>query len=143
MPLAIEFWSFSINPYEPPTTVNDFFGGFRWTIRVGVAEINEVCVSASLLKGVQTYVTDADGNRGPVQRGPAEFEVGQQELHAIRIEVDETGKVNAHVDGKQVGADLFPRLRRRIQYVIAGFVFIIAILATLGIVGGLLFAVRG
>ncbi|MDB4695194.1 hypothetical protein OAF47_01875 [bacterium] len=69
--------------------------------------------------------------------------MGQQELHAIRIEVDETGKVNADVDGKQLGADLFPRLRRRIQYFIAGFVFIIAILAPFGIVGGLLFAVRG
>lgn len=74
--------------------------------------------SGSLLKGIRTCVTDVDGNRGPVHRGQVDFEVGQQEIHLVRIEVDEAGKVNAYVDDMLVEANQFPELQARILKVI-------------------------
>ncbi len=131
-------WRLPINPYEPPTTVNDSFGGFLWSIRVGVETPQVVCVSGSLLKGIRTYVTDADGNRGPVHRGPVDFQVGQQEVHSVRIEVNEAGKANAYVDDVLVEANLFPELQDRIQKMIWAFVFVIAAITTFAMLGGVL-----
>jgi hypothetical protein len=125
-----------MNPYEPPTTASDYFGGFLWTIRIGVATPQVVCVSGSLLKGIRTYVTDADGNRGPVHRGPVDLEVGQQEVHSVRIQVDETGMVTAHVDGMMVDPNLFPKLQHRIQKIVWAFVFFVA----MGAMGAMLWA---
>ncbi len=132
-------WGPPINPYEPPTTVNDSFGGFLWSIRLGVETPQVVCVSGSLLKGIRTYVTDADGNRGPVHRGPVEFEVGQQQVHSIRIEVDEAGKVNAHVDDMLVESNLFPELQDRIQKFVWAFVFVISAITVCAMLGGVFY----
>ena len=96
-------------------------------------------MSGSLLKGIQTYVTDAEGNRGPVHRGPVELEVGQVEVHSIRIEVDEAGKVNAHVDDMLVEANLFPELQDRIRKVVWAFVFLMSAVATLATLGGVFY----
>lgn len=65
--------------------------------------------------GIRTYAVDVVGSRGPVHRGPVDFAVGQQEVHAILIEVDEAGKVHAQVDEAQVEANVFPVLQGRIQ----------------------------
>ena len=92
-----------------------------------------------MLKGIRTYVTDADGNRGPVHRGPADFKVGQQEVHSIRIEVDDSGKVRAHVDDMLVDANLFPKLQARIQIMIWGGVFFVSAVVMLALLGGLFY----
>ena len=96
-------------------------------------------MSGSLLKGIKTYVTDADGRRGPVHRGPVELEVGQQDVHSIRIEVDETGKVNAHVDDMLVEANLFPELQARITKMIWAFVFLMSVVAMFATLGGVFY----
>ena len=128
-----------VNPYEPPTTVNDSYGGFLWSIRLGVETPQVVSVSGSLLRGIRTYVTDADGNSGPVHRGPVEFEVGQQQVHSIRIEVDDAGKVNTHVDDTLVESNLFPELQDRIQKIVWAFVFVISAITLCAIFGGVFY----
>ncbi len=96
-------------------------------------------MSGSLLKGIRTYVTDADGNRGSVHRGPVEFEVGQQQVHSIRIEVDEAGKVNAHVDDMLVESNLFPELQDRIQKIVWAVVFVISAITVCAMLGGIFY----
>ena len=64
-----------------------------------------------------------------------DFEVGQQEVHSVRIEVDEAGKVNAYVDDMLVEANLFPGLQTRILKVIWDFVLLVSGLAMLGTIG--------
>lgn len=131
-----------MNPYEPPTTVNDLFGGFLWTLRVGSTNPDVVSVSGSLFKGIRTFITDAGGNRGPVYRGPVELEVGNQEVHALSIQVDETGKVTAHLDGALVDSNLFPGLQNRIQKLVWGFVLVLSALISIAILGGVLFFLK-
>lgn len=73
------------------------------------------------MRGIRAYLTDAAGNRGPVNRGAigSDSDVGQQEVQAILIEVHEAGKVNAHVDGTQVEANLLTELHSRIKELIS------------------------
>ena len=137
--LVVQNLVLQMNPYEPPTTVNDVFGGFLWTLRVGSSKPDVVSVSGSLLHGIRTFVTDADGNRGPVYRGPVELEVGSQEVHAISIRVDETGKVTAHLDGTLVDSNLFPELRSRIQKLVWSFALVFSTFIGIVMLGGVVY----
>ncbi len=126
-----------VNPYEPPTPVNDRISGAVRSFRVGVKEITTVFVEASVWTGIRTYARDVKSNLGPVHRGPCQFEVGKQERHEITIAVDGTGRVNAYVDGQLVEANLFASLRVRIFAIVAVFMIVICVLVLF--VGALLF----
>lgn len=128
-----------MNPYETPTTVNEFFGGCLWTMRVGATAPHVVSVHWSLWKGIRTFVTDAAGNRGPVYRGPVELEFGQREVHSVQIKVDEVGKVAAYVDGVSVDANLFPDLQDRIWKSVLAGVVVFATVLTIAVLGGLVY----
>ena len=126
-----------VNPYEPPTLVNDGISGAVRSFRVGVREITTVFVEASIWTGIRTYARDVDSDLGPVHRGPCQFEVGKRERHEITIAVDGTGRVNAYVDGQLVEANLFANLRVRIFAIVAVFMIVIFVLALF--IGALLF----
>ena len=126
-----------VNPYEPPTSVNDRISGAVRSFRVGEKEITTVFVEASVWTGIRTHARDVDSNLGPVHRGPCQFEVGKRERHEITIAVDGTGRVNAYVDGQLVEANLFASLRVRIFAIVAVFMIVICVLVLL--VGALLF----
>ena len=119
-----------VNPYEPPTSVNDRISGAVRSIQVGVNEITTVFVEASIWTGISTYARDVNSESGPVHRGPCQFQVGQREQHEIAIAVDGTGRVNAYVDGQLVEANLFARLRVRIFAIVAVFIIFVTVLAT-------------
>ena len=126
-----------VNPYEPPTSVNDRISGTVRSFQVGVKEITTVFVEASVWTGIRTYARDVESNSGPVHRGPCQFEVGKRERHEITITVDGTGRVNAYVDGQLVEANLFASLRVRIFAIVAVFMIVIGMLVLF--VGALLF----
>ena len=126
-----------VNPYEPPTSVNDRISGAVRSFRVGVKEITTVFVEASVWTGIRTYARDVERNLGTVHRGPCQFEVGKRERHEITMAVDGTGRVNAYVDGQLVEANLFASLRVRIFGIVAVFMIVICVLVLL--VGALLF----
>lgn len=117
-----------MNPYEPPSTVNEQLARSLRMFRVGVTEVNRVFVSASLGTGVRSYVQTSNGETGPMHRGPAEFEVGCKEKHSIRIVVDGTAKVGVYVDGLLVDDNLFASLRVRIWWLVGLFTSVIAAL---------------
>ena len=127
----------AVNPYEPPTLVNDGISVAGRSFRVGVREITTVFVEASIWTGIRTYARDVDSDLGPVHRGPCQFEVGERERHEITIAVDGTGRANAYVDGQLVEANLFANLRVRIFAIVAVFMIVIFVLALF--IGALLF----
>jgi hypothetical protein len=118
-----------VNPYEPPTSVNDGISGAVRSFRVGVKEVTTVFVEASVWTGIRTYARDVESDVGPAHRGPCQFEVGKRERHEITIAVDGTGRVNAYVDGQLVEANLFANLRVRIFAMVAVFMIVICLLA--------------
>ena len=120
-----------MNPYEPPATVDETLVRELQSICVGSEEPNTVFISSSLLRGVETFVRDAEGNSGPVHRGPVELKVGKDKVHTVRIAVGDGGEVNAYVDDTLVGADLFAKLRIRIWQLVSGFIFIVGGLTTI------------
>ncbi len=128
-----------VNPYEPPSSLNDRVSAAARSFRVGVKEITTVYVVASAWTGIRTYARDVESNLGPVHRGPCQFEVGKRERHEITIAVDGTGRVNAYVDGQLVEANLFASLRVRIFAIVGVFMIVILVLVLL--VGVLLFKV--
>ena len=118
-----------VNPYEPPSSVNDrVFGAVR-SFGVGVNEITTIFVEASIWTGIRTYARDVEDELGPVHRGPCQFEVGKLESHEITIAVDGTGRVNAYVDDQLVEANLFAHLRVRVFAIVAVFMIVICALA--------------
>ena len=72
-----------VNPYEPPTSVNDRIAGAVRSFRVGEEEITTVFVEASVWTGIRTYARDLESHLGPVHRGPCQFEVGERDPPAI------------------------------------------------------------
>ena len=126
-----------VNPYEPPTSVNDRIADAVRSFRVGAQEVSTVFVEASVWTGIRTYARDEESDSGPVHRGPCQFEVGKRERHEIMIAVDGTGRVNAYVDGQLVEANLFANLRVRIFAIVAVFMIVIFVLVLWG--GALLF----
>jgi len=115
-----------MNPYQPPATVSaSLFGSLR-RFRVGAAEPSTVLVSASLWKGVRSYEENSEGVTGPEHRGQCEFEVGEAEKYLVKIAVDGTAQVSVYVDGVLVDANLFPKLRVRIVWIVGWFVFMVS-----------------
>jgi len=132
-----------VNPYEPPTSVNDRISGAVRSFRVGVKEITTVFVEASVWTGIRTYARDVEsdlGDLGPVHRGPCQFEVGKRERHEITIAVDGTGRVNAYVDGQLVEANLFANLRVRIFAIVAVFMIVVCVLGRMKVHHGSMWA---
>lgn len=129
-----------INPYEPPTVINNRCVSEVRRIQVGIEEKTTVIIESSLRRGISTYTTDSENRSGPVHHGPCQFEVGESERHEVRITVDGTGGVNAYVDGKLVEANLFATLRARIHMLVTVFVLVVAVLSFLACIA-LLFAV--
>ena len=120
-----------MNPYEPPATVDERLVRELQSICVGNEEPDTVFISSSLWRGVETFVQDAEGNSGPVHRGPVELKVGKDKVHTVRIAVSNRGEVNAYVDDALVGADLFAKLRIRIWHLVSVLRFIVGALTTI------------
>lgn len=119
----------TVNPYQPPNPVNERVSSAVRSFKVGDKEITTVFVKASLWKGIQTYTGDVDRPADLIHRGTCQFEVGENERHDIRIDVDGNIKVNIYVDGQLIGSNLFERLRIRIFMIVAIFIILTIVLA--------------
>lgn len=101
----------SANPYQSPASPSLKNNRNVRCFQVGVDEVYTVVVQASPWTGISTYSIDSTGVAGSVHRGPCQLEVGKTKPHQVQIAVDNTGKVNAYVDGELVQANLFAKLR--------------------------------